>query len=331
MAAKIGDVVFKAGEAVNMDKLWDDSALIKAYEKAVNSFKLEMEGESGIVNQANNPNGKKKKRRRKSKKREDKSSCDEVNNETRNWSVGDKCLAVYSEDGLIYDAEVMEICSDMCVVRYFDYGNEEQQYLTDLMPAQEENLTYSHQNDVHSDAEGLVEPNHTNWKVSDLCVAPEPPYQHYHEAVINSFSSSLTCKVTFVRSRKSHEVNVKDLQRSCDFHPSSSNANHQPFYNANLIPPMPPFPSHEGFRGIPQPPIPPPPPPISLNDLQSDDESLASMLMSWYLSGYHTGYFKAVQQFKRNHSSNCSSEFTSQQPYESNVNHSPGTNMDTKE
>ena len=61
------------------------------------------------------------------------------------WSVGDKCLAVYSEDGLIYDAEVMEICSDMCVVRYFDYGNEEQQYLTDLMPAQEENITYSYQ------------------------------------------------------------------------------------------------------------------------------------------------------------------------------------------
>jgi hypothetical protein len=156
-------------------------------------------------------------RRRKSKKREDRSSCDEVNNDTTNvrnvafpplphahtyldlatllvtspsrnllaltvgdgqrstsspwlkklpcfmtnkkllnfysnlwqWSVGDKCLAVYSEDGLIYDAEVIEICSDvanMCVVRYFDYGNEEQQYLTDLMPAQEENIpTHSHQ------------------------------------------------------------------------------------------------------------------------------------------------------------------------------------------
>jgi hypothetical protein len=52
---------------------------------------------------------------------------------------------------LIYDAEIIEICSNvanMCVVRYSDYGNEEQQYLTDLMPAsaQEENIsTYSRQ------------------------------------------------------------------------------------------------------------------------------------------------------------------------------------------
>jgi hypothetical protein len=66
------------------------------------------------------------------------------------WNVGDKCLAVYSEDGLIYDAEIIEICSgiaNMCVVRYSDYGNEEQQYLTDLMPATQEETTsaYSHQ------------------------------------------------------------------------------------------------------------------------------------------------------------------------------------------
>ena len=35
----------------------------------------------------------------------------------------------------------------MCVVRYSDYGNEEQQYLTDLMPATQEETTsaYSHQ------------------------------------------------------------------------------------------------------------------------------------------------------------------------------------------
>ena len=44
---------------------------------------------------------------------------------------------MYSEDGLVYDAEIIEICPDvenLCVVRYTHYGNEEQQYLTDLMP-----------------------------------------------------------------------------------------------------------------------------------------------------------------------------------------------------
>lgn len=41
--------------------------------------------------------------------------------------------------------------------------------------------------------------------------------------------------------------------------------------------------------------IPPPPPPMSPDTLE-DDEALGSMLMSWYMSGYHTGYY-LVQLF----------------------------------
>ena len=40
------------------------------------------------------------------------------------------------------------------------------------------------------------------WQVSDLCLAPEQPSQHLHEAVINSFPTPYTCKVTFLRSRQ---------------------------------------------------------------------------------------------------------------------------------
>ena len=40
------------------------------------------------------------------------------------------------------------------------------------------------------------------WQVSDLCLAPEQPSQHLHEAVINSFPTAYTCKVTFLRSRQ---------------------------------------------------------------------------------------------------------------------------------
>jgi len=34
----------------------------------------------------------------------------------------------------------------------------------------------------------------------------------------------------------------------------------------------------------------PPPPPMS-PDSPEDDEALGSMLISWYMSGYHTGYY----------------------------------------
>lgn len=43
--------------------------------------------------------------------------------------------------------------------------------------------------------------------------------------------------------------------------------------------------------------IPPPPPPMSSDTLE-DDEALGSMLISWYMSGYHTGYY-LVQLFLR--------------------------------
>lgn len=38
----------------------------------------------------------------------------------------------------------------------------------------------------------------------------------------------------------------------------------------------------------------PPPPPMSADMV--DDEALGSMLISWYMSGYHTGYYLVCAQ-----------------------------------
>lgn len=38
--------------------------------------------------------------------------------------------------------------------------------------------------------------------------------------------------------------------------------------------------------------MPPPPAPVNNIDVSHDNDALASMLMAWYLSGYHTGYFQ---------------------------------------
>uniref|UniRef100_A0AAF5Q1B6 Tudor domain-containing protein n=2 Tax=Wuchereria bancrofti TaxID=6293 RepID=A0AAF5Q1B6_WUCBA len=44
-----------------------------------------------------------------------------------------------------------------------------------------------------------------------------------------------------------------------------------------------------------------PPPPIAFTNLPppDDDEALASMLMSWYMTGYHTGYYQAIKDKKK--------------------------------
>lgn len=44
------------------------------------------------------------------------------------------------------------------------------------------------------------------------------------------------------------------------------------------------------------------PPPVDIADLPSienEDQARASMLMSWYMAGYHTGYFEAMRKLKK--------------------------------
>ena len=38
--------------------------------------------------------------------------------------------------------------------------------------------------------------------------------------------------------------------------------------------------------------VPPPPPVDNEDDLDKDSEALHSMLIAWYMSGYHTGYYQ---------------------------------------
>lgn len=38
--------------------------------------------------------------------------------------------------------------------------------------------------------------------------------------------------------------------------------------------------------------MPPPPPPVDDDVMDGDNEAMCSMLMAWYMSGYHTGYYQ---------------------------------------
>ena len=55
------------------------------------------------------------------------------------WRVGDRCRAIFTEDGEIYEAVILSIDKqkDTCFVRYVGYGNEEKQYLPNLMPSEQ--------------------------------------------------------------------------------------------------------------------------------------------------------------------------------------------------
>ncbi|XP_037837217.1 survival motor neuron protein isoform X5 [Kryptolebias marmoratus] len=55
----------------------------------------------------------------------------------QDWKPGSRCRAVYSEDGLVYPAEVLWVKGQRCRVRYDDYNNEEELDVSGLLSPNE--------------------------------------------------------------------------------------------------------------------------------------------------------------------------------------------------
>ncbi|KTG30700.1 hypothetical protein cypCar_00017562 [Cyprinus carpio] len=131
MANGAEEVIFCRGTGESDDSdIWDDTALIKAYDKAVASFKIALKGEDNVTPHEKDNPGKKRKNNKKSKSRK---RCNAAPD--KEWQVGDSCYAFWSEDGNLYAATISSIDQEKgtCVVCYTEYGNEEEQNLSELL------------------------------------------------------------------------------------------------------------------------------------------------------------------------------------------------------
>uniref|UniRef100_A0A8V0YAK2 Survival of motor neuron n=1 Tax=Gallus gallus TaxID=9031 RepID=A0A8V0YAK2_CHICK len=224
-----GRVLFRRGAGQSDDSdMWDDTALIKAYDKAVASFKNALKN-----GDCSEPSDKQEQRagvkRKNSKKNRNRNKSNAV--PLKQWKVGDSCNAVWSEDGNVYPATIASINlkRGTCVVTYTGYGNKEEQNLADLLPP-----------------------------ASDETNENETPYS------------------------------TDESEKSSQSHHNENNCTKARFSPKNLRFPIPPTPPGLG-RLI------PPPPPMG-PDSPEDDEALGSMLIAWYMSGYHTGYYLGLKQ-----------------------------------
>uniref|UniRef100_A0A8C6FZ24 Tudor domain-containing protein n=1 Tax=Moschus moschiferus TaxID=68415 RepID=A0A8C6FZ24_MOSMO len=124
-------VLFRRGTGESDDSdIWDDTALIKAYDKAVASFKHALK--NGDISEASEkPKGTPKRKSAKKNKSHGKNTA----SPSKQWKVGDKCCAIWSEDGCIYPATIASVDfeRETCVVVYTGYGNREEQNLSDLL------------------------------------------------------------------------------------------------------------------------------------------------------------------------------------------------------
>uniref|UniRef100_A0A8D3DNH1 Tudor domain-containing protein n=1 Tax=Scophthalmus maximus TaxID=52904 RepID=A0A8D3DNH1_SCOMX len=188
------------------------------------------------------------------------------------WQVGDSCCAYWSEDGQLYAATIsaMDETRDTCTVVFTGYGNEEEQNLEDLLAELSEG-------DDETDAK--VKEAESSTEESESSAANKPKQQPHSKAQKSKahkepppmwaagFPGFPPCPPP------THAFRQKGSRQS---------GAHGPIPPS--WPPMMPF----------GPPMIPPPPPMSPDMM--DDEALGSMLISWYMSGYHTGYYLVCAQ-----------------------------------
>ncbi|NXC24752.1 SMN protein, partial [Campylorhamphus procurvoides] len=260
-------VLFRRGTGQSDDSdIWDDTALIKAYDKAVASFKNALKN-----GECSEPSDKQEQRlvikRKNHKKNRNRKKSNTA--PSKQWKVGDSCSAVWSEDGNLYLATIASINQKRgtCVVTYTGYGNQEEQNLSDLLPPASDETVDGTGNSGENE-------NETPYSTDESEKSSQSP-RNKNNCTKSRFSPQ---NMQFPTPPP-----VPGLGRVSS---TMSEMIHIPLLS--LTPPSflscwpPPFPVG--------PPLIPPPPPMR-PDSAEDDEALGSMLIAWYMSGYHTGYY----------------------------------------
>uniref|UniRef100_A0A9L0KCY5 Tudor domain-containing protein n=1 Tax=Equus asinus TaxID=9793 RepID=A0A9L0KCY5_EQUAS len=251
--------------------IWDDTALIKAYDKAVASFKHALK--NGDISEASDkPKGTPKRKPAKKNKNQKKNPTTPL----KQWKVGDKCCAIWSEDGCIYPATIasVDFRRETCVVVYTGYGNREEQNLSDLLSPTSEVANNTEQSAPENESESQISTDES-----------ENPSRSPGEKPNNIRSKAAPWSSFLPPPPPMPTPGLGPGKPGLKF-------NGPP-------PPPPPLPPHFLSCWLPPfpsgPPIIPPPPPICPDSLE-DADALGSMLISWYMSGYHTGYYMGFKQ-----------------------------------
>ncbi|XP_041694478.2 survival of motor neuron protein isoform X2 [Coregonus clupeaformis] len=222
------------------------------------------------------------------------------------WRLGYRCRAVYSEDGLVYPAVLVWMRDERCRVKFEDYGNEEELELSTLLSPDE---LGGHSERVDAKVQqGAVDGfrstgnNSTDWKRKGR-EWRTPQEEGREELSSPKFPPGKDYGKSSYDFGKEHGDKKKPNGRREEPSGRREEPNNHPF---SFFPPVPPPKGSLDFLPLLPPPPPPPPcvwPPRAVltdtgDELDSAVTDLSSMLLSWYLCGYHTGCYMAMQQTK---------------------------------
>jgi len=265
---------------------WDDAALIEHYDKSMLKIQEALDKKLSLKDNPTEP-----KKRNKSNKKEGKNGKKPKN---KIWKVGEFCRCIFPDDGLYYEAEITEISNETHAwVAYIGYGDEACVSLASLK--------------VGSGAEARAMQEERSQELYE------------HEEVEQEESVEKDIPVPTSKPKKNQKRPLSDNHIKNHQQPSSENhiKNHQPSSENHVRNhQQPSFPKHPSCchgHGNPKnrcssknysddkydstPMAPPgllPPPPFP----RGTDPAMHAMLMSWYMTGYHAGYYEALQGAK---------------------------------
>lgn len=133
----------------------------------------------------------------------------------------------------------------------------------------------------------LLSSENNQWKVGDLCLCPYSEDGLLYKATIIQIDSS-SCTVSFdeygneeIHSLNDLQIRIEEEQEEYEEEQQQQQESSAMIDEGEILPPSPP-------------PLPPFP---QLNPTDTSD-TLTSTLMSWYLAGYHTGFYQGINNKK---------------------------------
>jgi len=119
------------------------------------------------------------------------------------WRVGDLCVAIWNEDQVWYNSQIMEINGEKVLVRFVEYGNEDYTTLHQLKPAGSLlNI---------SDGSSQEITGQRKWNVGDLCVALWEEDQVWYNSKIVQIDGEKVL-VQFIEFGNEDYTNVSQLK-----------------------------------------------------------------------------------------------------------------------
>merc|ERR1711915_351718 len=217
------------------------------------------------------------------------------------FQTGDWCGAEWSEDGVVYEGVIESIDrkTKTALVKFLGFGNKEDKPLDELFMSKGEEWRSEQECNSRSMENGQEEELHN-------LIAQNCPdlLANFGASSVESGLENFKPFLEDPSSKGKKEKKKKGKSSHSKKNASTDDSSHN---TQEMKPPNIPTPySMPQFPPIPSmPPLTPStimPPPFNHIDAQqglSNTSAMQSMLLSWYMAGYHTGYYEGINRVSK--------------------------------